>query len=187
MKLEKYGNLCTFLTSNKKWARRKKGGKKLNRIMFLSLSFPSLAAISPLWHSSCCVFFWDMDLDAPVVTAHSAHSSVVRSPLLDVEQIDLKCWLFEGHISQLLAGSSPPPTATSLRVRALPPHSRPHLAAASQDTSWRGPPGRVVPGSVSKSDCTVADQRCNVSPRGDAQSAQTRLRVRDRETERIHR
>lgn len=51
----------------------------------------------------------------------------------------------------------------------------------------KGPPGRVVLGSVSKSDCAVADQWCNVSPRGDAQSAQTRLRVRDRETERIHR
>lgn len=117
MKLEKYGNVCTFLTSNKKWERRKKGGEeKLNRIMFLSLSFPSPAAILPLWHSGCCVFVWDMDLDVRMVTAHSAHSSVVRSPLLDVEQIDFKCRLFEGHISQLLTGSPPPPTPASLRL-----------------------------------------------------------------------
>lgn len=71
--------------TGKEWKKEKE-----NKKLVLSLSsVPSLLAISSLWHSGCCVFVWDMDLDARSVTAHSTHSSVVGLLLLDVEQIDL--------------------------------------------------------------------------------------------------
>lgn len=110
--------------------------------MFLSLSSVlSLLAISSLDSgrlSGCCVFVWDMDLDARWATAHSTHSSVVRPLLLDVEQIDLgvdysrgifhNFWLASLHLPLLL-----------FAVHLPLANSHPYPAAALQDAAKGGP------------------------------------------------
>ncbi len=126
-----------------------------------------------------------MDLDAHWATAHSTHSSVVHPLLLDVEQIDLGVDYSRGIFHNFwLAFLHLPLVLFSLH---LPLQLIPISSCRSAGYSrWR-PGGRVHSGSVSEPDCTVAHQRCSLSPEGATQSAQAGLRVGDMETERIHR
>lgn len=129
---------CNIYQKLKKNERKKRGKIK----MFLSLSsVPSLLAITSLDSgrlAGCCVFVWDMDLDARWATAHSTHSSVVRPLLLDVEQIDLGVDYSRGIFHNFWLASFHLPL--SLFSVHLPlSNSHPYPAAALQDTAEGGP------------------------------------------------
>lgn len=159
---KKYGNLCALQHLSK----TKKEWKKEKIKMFLyPSSVPSLLAISSvdsgrLWLLCVCLRYGlGCTLgDRPL------HTFLCSPPASLGRWTNwFGRWLFKGHISQLLTGFSPPTHLLSfLRICLSRTHT--HIQLPLCRMQLKETRGSCSSRLCLESDCTVADQRCNLSP-----------------------